>query len=94
MLETGGVVVEVLNARESVHERGHGRKEGMRDREGGRSGEAECCPSREEVAKDTVRPVVLLPYRIGRDDGICTIFWEPSDRYEWSASLVRRERKE
>jgi len=64
MLETGGVVdvVEVLNARESVHKRGHGCKEGMvRDREGERSGEAEYCTSREEVAKhcETRRALAL-----------------------------------
>ena len=48
MLETGGIVdiVEGLNARESVHKGRHGCKEGMRDREGERSGEAE-----HEVAK-------------------------------------------
>ena len=100
MLEAGGVVdvVAGLNARESVHEGRHGsgaRRVWMRDREGRRErrkwSEAEHDCSREEVGQRTVRPV----YRIGRDDGICVIFCEPSDRYDgWSASLVRRERKE
>jgi len=43
VLETRGVVdvVEVSNARESVHEGRHGCKEGMRDSEGEGSEEAE-----------------------------------------------------